>query len=148
MLFYDDFPIGHTLALGPRTITAEEIIEFATEFDPQPFHLNADAPESESVGGLIASGWHTCAIVMRMMCDAYLLDTASLGSAGLDTVRWREPVRPGDTLSGEATVSDKRLSEGRAGVGIVTFAYRLQNQHGRDVITMSGMGFVRTEPAA
>ena len=143
MLYYDDFPVGRSFAIGPRTITAQEIIAFAEQFDPQPFHLDADAPEAETTGGLIASGWHTCSILMRMMCDAYLLDTASLGSAGLDSIRWRLPVRPGDTLAGSCTVIGRRRSKSNDNLGLVDFAYNLDNQHGERVIDVEGMGMVR-----
>ncbi len=143
MLFYDDFPVGRSFALGPRPITAEEIIAFAEQFDPQPFHLDGDSAEAETTGGLIASGWHTCSILMRMMCDAYLLDTASLGSAGLESIRWRLPVRPGDTLTGQCTVTGRRRSKSNDALGLVDFAYSLDNQHGERVIDVEGMGMVR-----
>lgn len=142
MLTYEDFTSGRSFPLGPRTITAEEIIDFAEKYDPQPFHLEPESDQAKTVGGLIASGWHTCAITMRMMCDAYLLDSASQGSGGLDEVRWHRPVRPGDTLTGEAVVLDRRISSKRPTLGLVTFQYSLQNQHGDAVITIKGMGML------
>ena len=142
MLTYEDFTLDRRFPLGPRTITAEEIISFAQKYDPQPFHLEAESEQASSVGGLIASGWHTCAITMRMMCDAYLLDSASQGSGGLDEVRWLKPVRPGDTLTGEAVVLDRRVSSKRPTLGLVMFQYNLQNQNGETVITIKGMGML------
>lgn len=148
MLVYDDFTVGRIFALGPKVVTADEIVEFAQEFDPQDFHLDGTSEQAQMVGGLIASGWHTCAMVMAMMCDAYLLETASLGSGGLETIRWRQPVRPKDTLKGIAEVKDRRISSSNPTIGIVTFAYTIQNQHNETVLTMEGMGFVRRELAA
>jgi acyl dehydratase len=143
MLVFDDFEIGRAFPLGPKLVTSQEIIEFAAEFDPQPFHLDPESPQAELVGGLIASGWHTCAMVMAMMCESYLLNTASLGSGGLESIRWLHPVRPGDTLTGEAKVMDRRVSASNPKMGIVTFAYGLQNQDGTKVLAINGTGFVR-----
>ncbi|MEE9313219.1 MAG: MaoC family dehydratase [Rhizobiaceae bacterium] len=144
MLSYDDFPIGRSFKLGPHLITAEEIIEFAQEFDPQPFHLDGNSEQAKQVGGLIASGWHTCSIFMRMLCDAYILDSASQGSAGLEDVRWLKPVRPADTLSGSATVISRRVSKSNPRLGLVGFDYTLENQHGETVMKIAGMGMIDT----
>lgn len=142
MLHYEDFPVGHTLTLGPHHFSAEEIITFAQQFDPQPFHLDAESDGAKALGGLIASGWHTCSATMRMMCDAYLLKTASQGSAGLDEVRWMRPVYAGDTLTGTATVDGRRVLSSRPDMGAVQFTYHLENQRGEPVLRMRGMGFV------
>ena len=144
-LTYRDFDIGRTFPLGPKTVSEEEIIEFAEEFDPQPFHLDASSPQAEQVGGLIASGWHTCSIFMRMMVDSYLTKTASQGSAGLEEVRWLRPVRPGDVLSGTATVTGKRISKSKPYLGLVDFDYVLNNQNDEPVMTIKGMGMVSVE---
>lgn len=146
MQFYHDFPVGRVLQLGPYRVTAEEIVEFAAEFDPQPFHLDGNSKQAELTGGLIASGWHTSAILMRMMCDAYLLDTASQGSGGLDQVRWLKPVRPGDTLSGTATVTGCRISKSRPELGLVDFEYDLRNQNDETVMRVTGMGMINVSP--
>ena len=100
MRYFDDFKVGEKLPLAPFTITRDEMIAFAAEFDPQPFHLDEAAAARTLLGGLAASGWHTCAIFMRMMCDGWLNDTASMGSPGIEAVRWLHPVRAGDRLSG------------------------------------------------
>ena len=142
---YEDFPVGKTFTLPPRTVTKEEIIEFALEFDPQPFHIDENSNEAREIGGLIASGWHLCSILMRMMCDAYLLDSASQGSPGLEEVRWKSPVYSGDTISGTATVVDKRVSRSNPSVGLVTFEYSLINQHSKTVMTVRGPGIVDTK---
>ncbi|MBN4066343.1 MAG: hypothetical protein COC23_03290 [Hyphomicrobiales bacterium] len=148
MLTFEDFETGRVFELGPYTISTEEIIEFATQFDPQPFHIDQNSPEAKAMGGIIASGWQTCGIVMRLMCDSYLLDTASQGSAGLDEIKWLFPVRPGDTLSGTSTVIKQRLSRSQKGLGIVTFDYELKNQDAKPVVLIRGTGFVKTKEAA
>ncbi|MEL7229339.1 MAG: MaoC family dehydratase [Pseudomonadota bacterium] len=142
MLHFEDFPEGLSLPLGPHHFDAESIIRFAEQFDPQPFHLDAHSPAAKQLGGLIASGWHTCSALMRMMCDAYLLNTASQGSAGLDEVRWLKPVFAGDTLTGTATVDSRRVLNSRPNMGVVNFTYLMNNQKGEPVLRMRGMGFV------
>ena len=142
MLHYEDFSVGQVFELPSHTVTAEEIIEFASEFDPQPFHLDENSEQAAQVGGLIASGWHTSAIQMRMICDGYLLNSASQGSPGLDEVRWLNVVRPGDTLAGTAEVTACRVSKSRPEIGIVSFVYRMRNQHGKDVRVTKGVGMV------
>jgi len=148
MLTYDDMKIGTVFDLGPRLVTKDEIIKFASKFDPQPFHLDGGSPQAELMGGLIASGWHTCSIFMRMMCDSYLLNATSQGSGGLDEVRWILPVRPNDTLSGTATVVDRRISKSRPEIGILQFDYELHNQNNETVMTISGTGMIGTNPDA
>lgn len=148
MLTYDDLTVGQTFPLGPKTVSEGEIIAFAEKFDPQPFHLEADSEQARQVGGLIASGWHTCSMFMRMMVDSFLLESTSQGSAGLDEVRWLRPVRPGDTLKGTATVKAMRPSRSRPDLGLVDFAYRLNNQHGEIVMTIRGNGMLLTAAGA
>jgi len=143
-LTFEDFPVGAVFPLGPITVTEDEIIGFANEFDPQPFHTDPDSPQAAQVGGLIASGWHTCSLLMRMMCDSYLVRSASQGSSGLDEVRWLRPVRPGDTLSGTSTVTSSRISRSNPLRGIVIFQYEVQNQNGEAVMEVSGSGMVET----
>ena len=144
MLTFDDMEIGRIFALGPKTVTEEEITAFAAKFDPQPFHLDPASPQAELTGGLIASGWHTCSIFMRMMCDSYLLNSTSLGSSGLDEVRWLRPVRPNDTLKGTAKVVKKRVSKSRPEMGIVHFNYELTNQNDEPIMTIVGTGLIGT----
>mgnify|MGYP000430436995 CR=1 FL=1 len=144
MLTFEDFPVGAVFQLGPKTVTSDEIIAFAKKFDPQPFHLDADSEQARLTGGLIASGWHTSSMLMSMMCDAYLLDSASQGSAGLDEVRWLKPVRPDDTLSGTATVLERHISRSRPELGILQMNYELRNQNDEIVMTVRGSGMVKT----
>src|SRR5262245_18178716 len=113
MRYFEDFAAGDTYPLPSREITKADVIAFAQEFDRQPIHFDQHAPASEEIGGLIPSGWHICAEFMRMFCDGLLLVSSSLGAPGVDTLKWQLPVRPGDTLSGRATVLETRSSRSR-----------------------------------
>ena len=141
---FEEFEVGRVFQLPSHQITEKEIIEFAQEFDPQPFHLDGSSEQAQQVGGLIASGWHTSSILMRMICDGYLLDSSSQGSPGLEEVRWLNVVRPGDTLSAEAKVTASRVSKSRPEIGIVSFDYRMWNQRGEDVLRTRGVGMFST----
>lgn len=135
MLYFEDIEVGRTISLGARRVTREEIIAFAAEFDPQPQHLDEAAARESGLGGLAASGWHLCALHMRLMCDGYLLNAASLGSPGLEAVEWHEPVRPGDTLRAQFTCLEARTSSSRPNIGICRILYETFNQHGALVMT-------------
>lgn len=139
-IWFEDFTVGETLDMGSRFVDRDEVIAFATAFDPQPFHVDEAAANASMFGGLIASGWHTVSMVMRMMCDSYLLDSASLGSPGVDNVRWLKPVRPGDTIRATRTILEKRQSKSKPQVGIVKSRWDVRNQHDELVMTMEGMG--------
>ena len=134
MLYFEDFPIGRRFDFPDRTMTAEEIIAFATEFDPQPMHLDENAAKHTILGGLAASGWHTCSIMMRLLCDGLILNSTSQGSPGIDEVKWRLPVRPGDTLTVRHTILEKRESKSRPGVGLVKQLCDVVNQRGESVM--------------
>ena len=133
MRAFEDFTVGLTIVHGSRTVSRDDIIAFATEFDPQPFHLDEAAPETGLTGGLIASGWHIAAIFMRLLTDSLLLDSTCLGSPGVETLKWAKPLRPGDTLSGRSTVTAARPSQSRPDRGIVSFRHEALNQTG-DVV--------------
>ena len=130
---FEDFAVGETIAHGGRDVSADDIVAFAAEYDPQPFHLDANAPETALTGGLIASGWHVAAIFMRLMCDSFLLESSSMGSPGIDTLQWLKPVKPGDTLTARSTVTEVRASRTRPDRGIVHFRHEVINRHG-DVV--------------
>jgi acyl dehydratase len=145
---YEDFSEGASIDLGSKIVSAEEIIEFAGEFDAQPMHLDEEAGKASILGGLSASGWHTCAMFMRMMCDAFLLDSTSQGAPGIEYVRWKKPVLAGDTLSGRSTVLAKRVSNSRPGLGFVTCRHELFNQRGDQVFELENTGmFLKREAA-
>jgi acyl dehydratase len=113
--YWEDFTAGSVTDYGPRLVTREEIIAFAAEFDPQPMHLDEDAARLSMLGGLAASGWHSCCLLMRMMTDGFLLDSSSMGAPGVDEVRWLKPVRPGDRLTLRVQVMETRASKSRHG---------------------------------
>jgi len=145
--YWEDFKVGDTSNLGERTVDREEIIAFANMYDPQPFHIDEEAGRQSMFGGLIASGWHTVAIVMRLSVDSYLRDSASLGSPGVDNVRWLKPVRPGDTIRATRTVVETRASKSRPELGSVKTRWEVFNQHGEMVMSMEGWGmFSRRHP--
>lgn len=146
LLHFEDFSAGQTFMLGPLVVTREAIIEFATEFDPQPFHLDEEAGRQSILGGLAASGWHTSAILLRLICDACLSQSAVLGSSGMDEVKWLKPVLADDILNGEFSILTVRRSNSRPGVGILNFSSFLQNESGERKIEMAGMFFMRTRP--
>ena len=139
-LYWEDFKVSETVEMGRHTFTEAEIIEFARQFDPQPFHVDPVAARTSAFGGLIASGWHTCAVCMRLNCDSYINRSVSLGSPGLDNIRWLKPVRPGDTLAYRRIVLESRASTTRKGVGLVKHRWEAVNQHGELVLTMEGWG--------
>jgi acyl dehydratase len=126
-LHYEDFPDGEVLTYGAYQVTAEEIKAFAAEYDPQPFHLDEDAGRASILGDLCASGWHVCAIMNRMNVDAYLAASASMGSFGLDEVKWLRPVLAGDVLTIRRTTLERRVSARRPDMGIVKFRWQVVN---------------------
>ncbi len=127
---FEDFTPGRQFPLGPKLVTAEEIIEFASEFDPQPMHLSEEAGKASILGGLAASGWHTCGMLMRMTVDSYISGSPSQAGLSVDVVEWKKPVLAGDTLSGTTTVIEQRVSKTRPGMGVVKLRHELQNQRG------------------
>ncbi len=147
MLYWEDFPVGSRRDFGGTTVSREAVIAFARQFDPQPFHVDEEAAKASLFGGLAASGWHTAALAMRMMCDAYLLESASLGSPGIENLRWLKPVYPGDTLGMKLTVLEARPMASRPHVGLVKSQWDVFNQHGDAVMTMQGWGMFRRRPS-
>lgn len=146
-MYWEDFKVGDTASIGERVVDRDEVIAFATAYDPQPFHIDEAAAKQSMFEGLIASGWHTVAMTMRMMCDAYLNRSASLGSPGVDNVRWLKPVRPGDTISGRRVVLETRASQSRPDMGVVKMRWEVSNQKGELVMTMEGYGMFKRREA-
>ena len=147
MRYFEDFQIGEVSELGPVSVTEAEIIEFAERFDPQPFHIDPEAAVESPFGGLIASGWHTTALFMGMFVRGVLLDSASLGSPGVEEIRWTAPVRPGDTLRGSSTVSDVQPSATNPRRGTVITTNEVVNQDGEVVMRLKARGFFARRPA-
>lgn len=142
-LWWEDLAVGDTRELGSLTVTEDEIVAFARQFDPQPFHLDHEAARHSVFGALCASGWHTCALAMRLMVTNFLHRTSSLGSPGLDSLRWLKPVFPGDTLTLRHSIVDKRPMNKRPDVGLVRTVWQMFNQHGEQVLQMEGWGMFR-----
>ena len=145
--WWEDLQVGETRDLGTITPTEEDTLAFARQFDPQPFHLDHDAARASVFGALSASGWHTCAMAMRLMVLNFLNESSSLGSPGLESVKWLKPVFPGDTLRLQHTILEKRPMSKRPDVGLVRTTWEMFNQHGDKVLHMEGYGmFRRREP--
>jgi acyl dehydratase len=143
LLHYEDFAVGDSRDFGSYQVTAEEIKSFAREFDPQPFHLDEEEGKASVLGGLSASGWHTCAMLMRMMVDGYLGQSASLGSPGLDELKWLKPVYPGETLAARYTVLSKRVSAKRRETGIVTMRWQIFSTAGEMKMEVTGVNLIK-----
>ena len=141
--YFEDYLPGAVHEFGSITIEESEIIEFAQRFDPQPFHTDPEAAKQSAFGGLIASGWHTASLAMRLLVDHYVSSVASLGSPGVDELRWRKPVRPGDSLSIRVTVLESKLSRSKPDQGTIRSYVEVLNQHRENVMTWKGMGLVR-----
>jgi len=148
-IWWEDLVVGEVRDLGTLSPSADEIIAFASQFDPQPFHLDPEAGRQSVFGGLSASGWHTCAMAMRLMVTNFLHETSSLGSPGLESLKWLKPVYPGDVLRLQHTITEKRPMGKRPDVGLVRTVWEMYNQNGDKVLFMDGYGmFRRREPGA
>jgi acyl dehydratase len=139
-LYFEDFRPGQVVELGSRTVTEDEIVGFARQFDPQPFHLDPEAAKDSVFGGLIASGWHTGAMWMRLYVDSLLGGASGQGSSGIEELRWLAPVRPGDTLSGRLIVLEVTSSESHPDRGTIRIRGEMVNQDGVPVMTMVSRG--------
>jgi acyl dehydratase len=145
--YWEDFRVGETTELGEVEVSREEIVEFAQRYDPQPFHVDDDAAAAWPFGGLVASGWHTAAIFMGMFVRSILLGSASMGSPGVEELRWTAPVRPGDRLTGRVKVTGAEPSSKRPERGTIFTTSEVLNQDGAVVQTMRARGYFRRRPA-
>jgi acyl dehydratase len=145
--YFEDVTIGETTRFGRYEVTREEIVEYARQFDPQPFHLDEDAARASMFGGLIASGWHTGAMFIRMVCDNMIPDAATSGAMGFDDLKWLRPVRPGDVLTVESEVREK-VEGRRPDRGIVKIESRISNQRGEVVMSLVSLVIYLRRPAA
>ena len=133
---FADFYVGQIIQAGPIEVSEAEVIQFATAYDPQWFHTDPEAAQHGRFGGLIASGWHTCGLAMRLVADAALHGSESFASPGLAYVKWPHPVRPGDHLSVTATVLESRRSSGKSHLGILRWRWQLFNAKGTEVLDL------------
>lgn len=145
-LWWEDFKVGEVVEMGSHTFDEPEIVAFGRQFDPQPFHTDAATASDSFYGGLIASGWHTCAVGMRLMCETYINRSRSMGSPGVDNIRWLKPVRAGDTISYRRQVLESRASRSRPDAGLVRSRWEAFNQDGELVLTMEGWGMFGRRP--
>jgi acyl dehydratase len=145
--YFEDFYPGQEIDLGTRSVTEDEIVDFASRFDPQPFHVDREAAAQSIYGGVIASGWHTCSMMMRMVVDGLMAKSSSMGSPGLDGVRWLAPVRAGDTLNVRYQTAQVKASNSKPDRGVVWSKWVAINQHGETVCTVEGMGMFARRPA-
>lgn len=138
--YFEDFYPGQEIDLGERSVSEEEIVAFAGQFDPQPFHVDRDAAQASIYGGVIASGWHTCSLMMRMVVDGLMASSSSMGSPGLDGVRWLRPLRAGDTIRVRYLTTQVKASNSKPDRGVVWSKWTATNQHGEEICTIEGMG--------
>ena len=144
-LYFEDFPLGELVEYGRVDVSVDEIIAFARDFDPQPFHTDEEAARL-ATGGLIASGWHTSALLLRMNCEAFLRRAAILEEAGVEEVRWQQPVRPGDRLHVRRRTLANRSREGQTRAGEIEFLYELVNQNGVAAMTQRSVLLLKQRP--
>jgi acyl dehydratase len=142
--FFEDYPVGEIADFGDYPVTEEEIVGFAKRYDPQSFHVDHEAARASIYGGLIASGWMTASCAMRMLVDHYISPLASMGSPGIDELRWLAPVRAGDRLRMRTTVLESRRSQSKPDRGMIRFHWNVMRQDGTSVMTMTGWGMYRT----
>lgn len=143
--YFEEVVVGTVLEFGSKTVTKDEIMDFAKKYDPQLFHIDEDAANDSIYGGLIASGWHTGSMAMRMMVDHMVNQRAGLGSPGWDNLKWLKPVRPGDTLRVRSEVVDKKRSKSRPQMGTVFGKIEVFNQHDELVMCFDSIGMVMAE---
>ena len=148
MRYWEDFHVGDEAVHGSHEITAEEIVRFGREFDPQPFHTDPETAADGPFGGLIASGWHSAALYMGMFVRNVLLGSASMGSPGVEELRWLVPVRPGDVLTGRSRIVEAWPSQGDPGRGTVVGEHELVNQRGEVVMRLRARGHIARRPTA
>ena len=146
MKYLEDFAVGQVIEFPPRTVSEDEIIAFARDYDPQPFLLDKEAARQSLFGGLCASGWHTAGMMMRLMVDNMIGKYASMGSPGVDQLRWVRPVFPGDTLHLRGEVLDVKPSRSKPDRGVITSRYEMKNQKGETVLTMQAKGMYARRP--
>ncbi len=146
--WFEDYEAGEVIELGEYPVSEAEIIEFAKRYDPQPFHIDPEAARQSAYGGLIASGWHTGSIMMRMLVDGFVSEVASMGSPGLDELRWLAPVRPGDVLRGRIRILETRRSASKPDRGLVHLEQEALNQRDEVVARWVGWNIYRARPAA
>jgi acyl dehydratase len=148
-LYWEDFQPGAVAVYGPRLVTREEIVAFAAEFDPQPMHLDEAAASATMLGGLAASGWHICCLLMRIIADGFILSSSSMGAPGVEEVRWLKPLRPGTRIRVRSTVLESRASNSRAEMGLVKMQHEVLDETDTVLATLTSTAMLgRRRPGA
>ena len=143
LIYYEDLEIGQKIKLGSINVSKKEIISFAEKFDPQPFHTNEIKAKESIFGGLCASGWHTCSLFMRILYDGFLINSAAVGSPGMDAIRWLKPLRPGETITGIGEVIKKTPSKSRPEIGSLIINYEVFNKNNELIMTLIGISIFK-----
>ena len=143
LIYYEDLEIGQKIKLGSINVSKKEIITFAEKFDPQPFHTNEIKAKESIFGGLCASGWHTCSLFMRILYDGFLINSAALGSPGMNEIRWLKPLRPGETITGIGEVIKKTPSKSRPEIGSLIINYEVFNKNNELIMTLIGISIFK-----
>ena len=146
--WFEDYPAGAVFDIGAVTVEEQEVLDFARRFDPQPFHTDPVAAAASPFGGIIASGWHTASLMMRLLAMNFLSPVSSLGSPGVDELRWLRPVRPGDVLRGSVTVLSARRSASKPDRGLIESRIEMHNQHGECVFSTRAVSLLRCRSVA
>ena len=136
LIYFEDIQVGQKIQLGSISVTKKEIISFAKQYDPQPFHVNEEKAKESLFEGICASGWHTCSLFMKILYDGFLINAASLGSPGMDEIRWLKPLRPGDTMTGVGEVIKKKPSKSKPNIGSLIINYRVFNKRDELIMTL------------
>ena len=136
LIYFEDIQVGQKIQLGSISVTKKEIISFAKQYDPQPFHVNEEKAKESLFEGICASGWHTCSLFMKILYEGFLINAASLGSPGMDEIRWLKPLRPGDTITGVGEVMTKKPSKSKPNLGSLIISYRVFNQGDELIMTL------------
>ena len=143
LIYYEDLEIGQKIKLGSINVSKKEIITFAEKFEPQPFHTDEIKAKESIFGGLCASGWHTCSLFMRILYDGFLINSAALGSPGMDAIRWLKPLRPGETITGIGEVIKKTPSKSRPEIGSLIINYEVFNKNNELIMTLIGISIFK-----
>ena len=143
MIYFEDLNIGKKILIGPISVSEKEIIEFAKKFDPQPFHIDVEKAKESLFGNLCASGWHTCSLYMRMLYDGLLINLASLGSPGMNEIRWIKPLFPNETINGVLTIISKTPSKSKPSIGSMVIDSKVFNSKKELIMTMQSISIVK-----
>ena len=143
MIYFEDLNIGKKILIGPISVSEKEIIEFAKKFDPQPFHIDVEKAKESLFGNLCASGWHTCSLYMRMLYDGLLINLASLGSPGMNEIRWIKPLFPNETINGVLTIISKTPSKSKPSIGTMVIDSKVFNSKKELIMTMQSISIVK-----